>query len=138
MILDEIRDIKESKKDLRKFGLTIGIAFLLLAVLLFVTKKNSFPYFGTLGIILIIIGLAVPGILKPFNKIWMSLSIILGWIMTRVILTILFYFAITPIGLLVKLFRKDFLDLKIDKSKNSYWQKREKKKFDPLDYERQF
>lgn len=138
MILDEIKEIKESKKDLRKFGLTIGIAFLLLAVLLFITKKNSFPYFGTIGVLLIIIGLAVPGILKPFNKIWMSLSIILGWIMTRVILTILFYFAITPIGLLVKLFRKDFLDLKIDKSKNSYWQKREKKKFDPVDYERQF
>ncbi len=138
MILDEIKEIKESKKDLRKFGLTIGIAFLLLAVLLFITKKNSFPYFGTIGVLLIIIGLAVPGILKPFNKIWMSLSIILGWIMTRVILTILFYFAITPIGLLVKLIRKDFLDLKIDKSKNSYWQKREKKKFDPVDYERQF
>lgn len=138
MIFDEIKDIKESKKDLRKFGLTIGIAFLLLAVLLFFTKKNSFPYFGTLGFLLITIGLAVPGILKPFNKIWMSLSIILGWIMTRVILIILFYLAVTPLGLLVKLFRKDFLDLNIDKSKKSYWQKREKNKFDPLDYERQF
>lgn len=138
MILDEIREIKESKKDLRKFGLTIGIAFILLAVLLFITKKSSFPYFGSLGLLLIIIGLMVPGILKPLNKIWMSLAIVLGWIMTRVILIILFYLAVTPIGLLVKLFRKDFLDMKIDKNKDSYWYKRERKKFDPLDYERQF
>ncbi len=138
MILDEIKEIKESKKDLRKFGLTIGIAFVLLAVLLFITKKSSFPYFGSLGLLLIIIGLAVPGILKPLNKIWMSLAIVLGWIMTRVILIILFYLAITPISLLAKLFKKDFLEMKIDKNKNSYWQKRERKKFDPLDFERQF
>jgi hypothetical protein len=138
MILDEIREIKGSKKDLRKFGLTIGIAFVLLALLLFITKKSSFPYFGSLGLLLILIGLAAPVILKPLNKIWMSLAIVLGWIMTRVILIILFYLAVTPIGLLVKLFRKDFLDMKIDKNKDSYWQKRERKKFDPLDFERQF
>jgi small-conductance mechanosensitive channel len=138
MILDEIKEIKESKRDLRKFGLTIGIAFLLLAVLLFFTEKSSFIYFGSLGTLLIIIGLVIPQTLKPINKVWMSLSIVLGWIMTRVILTILFYLAITPIGYLAKLFRKDFLDMKIDDSKESYWQKRVKKEFDPLDYERQF
>ena len=138
MILEEIKEIKESKKDLRKFGLTIGIALIVIAALLLITRKNSAMYFGAAGFILAALGLAVPQILKPLNKIWMSLSIILGWFMTRVILTILFYIAITPIGLLTKLFRKDFLELKIDKAKTSYWQKRDRKKFDPVDYERQF
>ncbi|MCL5028654.1 MAG: SxtJ family membrane protein [Bacteroidetes bacterium] len=138
MILEEIKEIKESQKDLRKFGLTIGIALIVIAALLLITRKNSAMYFGAAGFILAALGLAVPQILKPLNKIWMSLSIILGWFMTRVILTILFYIAITPIGLLTKLFRKDFLELKIDKAKTSYWQKRHRKKFDPVDYERQF
>ncbi len=135
MILEEI---KESEKDLKKFGLTVGIALLVLAALLFFTHKNSAVYFCSVGFLLVILGFIAPKILKPLNKIWMTFSVILGWIMTRVILTILFYFAITPIGLLTKLFRTDFLEIKIDKKKKSYWLKREKKKFDPLDYERQF
>ena len=68
----------------------------------------------------------------------MMLAILLGWIMTRVILAILFYLAITPIGLIAKLARKDFLGLKIDKLHESYWVKRDKKNLKPIDYERQF
>ncbi len=138
MLLEEIKNIKDSKKDLKKFGLTIGIVLVILSVLLFYKGKNSAAYFGAVGIVLSVLALLAPMILKPLNKIWMSLSIVLGWIMTRVILTVLFYLAITPIGLLIKLFRKDFLELKIDKSKSTYWQKREKKKFNPIDFERQF
>ena len=138
MILEEIKDIKESKKDLRKFGLTVGIALIILSAALFLTGKHSALYFGTAGALLVILALAFPVILKPLNKAWMSLAIVLGWIMTRVILTILFYIALTPIGLLARLFRKDFLDIKFDKTKDTYWQKRDKTKFDPVDYERQF
>jgi len=138
MILEEIKNIKESKKDLRKFGLTIGIALIVIAAVLIITRKHSSLYFAGVGFIIAVIGIIVPQILKPLNKVWMSLSIILGWIMTRVILIFLFYLAITPIGLLTKLLRKDFLDMNIDKAKGSYWLKRELKKFEPKDYERQF
>ena len=138
MLIEEIKNIKESKKDLKKFGLTIGIVLLILSAFLFYKGKNSAVYFGTAGIFLSVLAVLTPMILKPLNKIWMSFSIILGWIMTRVILTVLFYLAITPIGLLIKLFRKDFLELKIDKSQSTYWQKREKKKFNQIDFERQF
>ena len=138
MILEEIKNIKESKRDLKKFGLTIGIAFIVISVILAISKKNSAIYFGTAGFLITLIGLTAPKVLKPLNKAWMTLSIILGWFMTRVILIILFYIALTPIGLLSKLFKKDFLDLKLEKDKRSYWQKRERKKFDPADYERQF
>ena len=138
MLLEEINNIKESKKDLKKFGLTIGIVLLILSTFLFYKEKKSAIYFGDIGVVFLVLALLAPMILKPLNKIWMSFSIILGWIMTRVILTVLFYLAITPIGLLIKLFRKDFLELKIDKSKSTYWQKREKKKFNPIDFDRQF
>ncbi len=137
MLLDEIKDIKQSKKDLKKFGLTVGIALIILAVLLYFAGKKSSVYFGAAGILLIIPALTVPGLLKPLNKAWMTFSIILGWIMTRVILIIFFYLVITPTGLLTRMFKKDFLDMKIDKSRKTYWQKREKVKSDPVDFERQ-
>jgi hypothetical protein len=68
----------------------------------------------------------------------MSLALILGWFMSRVILIILFYLVITPIGLFAKLFRKRFLELKINKSAKTYWEKRENIIKQPIDYERQF
>lgn len=138
MILEDIKNIKDSKQDLRKFGLTIGIAFIAISVLMVITRKNLSLYFGVLGFLIILLGATIPQILKPLNKIWMTISIILGWFMTRVILIILYYFALTPIGLLSKLLKKDFLDLKIQTEKQSYWKKRNNKKFDPVDYERQF
>lgn len=138
MLLDEIKDIKESKKDLKKFGLTVGIALIILAVLLYFLGKKSAVYFGASGLLLIIPALTAPGLLKPLNKVWMTFSIILGWIMTRVILIIFFYLVITPTGLLTRLFKKDFLDLKIDKTSKTYWKKRDKRKSDAVDFERQF
>jgi hypothetical protein len=68
----------------------------------------------------------------------MSFAIILGWIMTRVILSILFYFALTSLRFIAMIFNKRFLNLKIDHSAHTYWEKREKKPFDPSTYERQF
>jgi small-conductance mechanosensitive channel len=138
MIIDEIKNIKETKKDLRKFGLSVGIVLLVIAALLFFKHKDSYIYFGIIGLSLITAGLIFPVILKPLNKVWMCLAILMGWVMTRVILILLFFLALTPLAILARIFRKRFLDLKIDKSKASYWEIREKKEIKPIDYERQF
>jgi hypothetical protein len=137
-ILSEIRNIKESPEDLRKFGLTVGLVLILLAVLLFLLGKSSYPYWGGIGILFLITGWLFPVILKPLNWIWMSLAVILGWIMTRVILLILFYFALTTLRFVAMIFNKRFLNLRIDPSADTYWEKRDKKPFDPSTYERQF
>ncbi len=137
-IFSEIKNIKESRADLRKFGLTIGIVLLVIAAILLLTGKTSYPVWGIIGAAFILAGLLFPVVLKPFNKVWMSLAIILGWIMTRVILAILFYIGLTGLKLIAMIFNKRFLNLKIDHSADSYWEKREKKPFDPTTYERQF
>jgi multisubunit Na+/H+ antiporter MnhG subunit len=62
----------------------------------------------------------------------------MGFFMTRLILGVLFYLIITPIGLTAKLFGKDFIDQKINKGKKSYWNYREQKEFSKEIYERQF
>ena len=138
MIIDEIKNINETKRALRKFGLTVGIVLLVITGILFYKQKDSYFYFGIIGLSLITAGLISPIILRPLNKIWMTLAILMGWVMTRVILIILFFLALTPLAITARIFRKKFLDLKIDKSKESYWEIREKKEIKPIDYERQF
>ena len=138
MIWEELKLIIEDKQSLRKFGLTVGSVLLVIGITLYLLEKSSFIYFGGIGIILILFGLALPNVLKPINKIWMTLAIILGWFMSRVILIILFYLIITPIGFLWRLFRRDALKLKWDNSVSSYWEDREKQLSEQIDYERQF
>jgi len=138
MLKDEFKHIKETKKELRKFGLTVGGVLAVIAALLFYFGKPSAIYFAVIGGLLILLGALFPQMLKPLNKIWMGLAIILGFIMSRVILTILYYLVLTPIGLLAKIVVKKFMILKYDKSAKSYWEKRTIIQKKPIDYERQF
>ncbi|MBT8379975.1 MAG: hypothetical protein KJN64_12180, partial [Ignavibacteria bacterium] len=97
MLTEELRHIKETKKELRKFGLTVGFVLVIIAAVLFYSEKSSAAYFAIIGAVLILAAVIYSKILKPLNKIWMSLAIVLGFFMSRVILTILFYLVLTPI-----------------------------------------
>jgi len=138
MLLEEIKNIKEDKKTLRKFGVTVGSVLLAIGIILFITGKSTYIYFSIIGIFLILSGLVFPIILKPLNKIWMILAVIMGWISSRVILILLFYLVLTPMGFFLRIFGKDFLQLKFNKESNTYWEKREKTSRESIDFERQF
>jgi len=139
MLLEEIKAIKSEKRDLRNFGLTIGIALGLLGGLLWWKGKDTYTVFIILSCAFIFFGLVLPAALKPLQKVWMILAVVMGWFMTRVILGVLFFLVFMTISLISKLlFRKQFLDLKINKSAKSYWIRRESKPFDVKNYERQF
>ena len=125
MLLDEIRNIKSEKRDLRNFGLVVGGVFFVLGCVLLWYQRPSNPYFLAIGAALIAGGLVVPGVLKPLQRAWMALAVVLGFIMTRVILSLLFYLVVTPIGMAARLVGKDFLERRIDKSSESYWHMRE-------------
>jgi len=137
-MIDDIRNIKGEKSDLRKFGVTMSIILIMIAGFLFWKEKESFQIFLTVGVVLCVLGLAIPVVLKPIYWGWMIFATILGWIMTRVILSLLFYVMITPIGLISRLFGKQFLELKWDKSQKSYWNKRKKLVRNKTYYEQQF
>ncbi len=138
MLIEEIRNISSEKSDLRKFGLTVGIVLGLLGGLLIWRGKDYYLYFLIISAALIFSGLLLPVILKPFQKIWMTLAVIMGWFMTRVILGILFYLVFTLTALLGRLFGKEFLDTKMDKSRPGYWHYRKPEKFSKSGYEKQF
>lgn len=138
MIIEEIKKIKSEKKELRQFGITMGIVLALLGGLLLWREKDYYFYFLILSIAFFFIGLALPVILKPAHKIWMTLAILMSWVVTRVIMITLFYLVVTPIGLLTRLCGKDFLDTKFKKNVNSYWIPRKEIKSERSNYERQF
>ena len=137
-MIEEIKNIRSEKSDLRKFGITIGLFLMVIAGFLFWRGKKSFEILLASGFVLFVLGLVLPVVLKPIYWIWMILAALLGWIMTRVILGLLFYVVVTPIGMLSRLFGNNFLDLKWDKSKDSYWNVRTTRQRDNEDYERQF
>ena len=137
-MLEEIKNIKSEKSDLRKFGITIGVILLIIAGFLFWKEKESFQTLLTFGITSCILGIGIPFILKPIYWVWMIFATILGWIMTRVILSLLFYIILTPIGLILRFFGKQFLELRWDKSKESYWNFKTNEHLKKENYEKQF
>lgn len=126
------------KKTLMKFGITMGIAFMAITIFILFRHKYSILPASVISLIFFISAFTMPVLLKPVYIIWMRLALVLAWINTRLILFIIFYLIFTPMGLVMKLFRVDLLDRKIDKNKMSYWKQKEKKHLNPLDYERQF
>ncbi|KIX15639.1 hypothetical protein X474_03070 [Dethiosulfatarculus sandiegensis] len=82
-------------------------------------------------------GLLLPRVLKPLYLVWMSLASVLGYFVSRIILTILYFLVITPIGLFMRLLGKDILDKKMD-SKQSYWHRRANQSNDPARLEKMY
>jgi len=120
-MIDEIKNIKCEKSELRNFGLSIGIILLIVAGYILYKEQGSFDILIYVSIFLISLGLGLPIILKPFYLIWMVFATILGWFMSRLILTLLFYTIITPMSLVLKILGKQFLENKNIDSKNSLW-----------------
>ena len=137
-MIEEIKNIKSEKSDLRKFGIMVGTILLLIAGFFFWKEKESFQLFLSIGFVLFVAGIAIPFILKPIYWVWMVFATILGWFMTRLILSLLFYVVFTPIGLIGRLVGKQFLDLKKNHSRQSYWNMRTVETFDTQNYEKQF
>jgi hypothetical protein len=138
MIRDEIKQLKTGTRELRKFGLLVGGVFALLGVILLLRHRATAPYFLIAGALLILPGLIVPRGLKSIYIAWMSLAIVLGFVVSGVLLILFFFLVITPIGLVARCLGNDFLNLKLDRPAASYWIPRERKPKNPPEYERQF
>lgn len=137
-IREDIRQLKTGPGELRKFGLMVGGVFALLGLLFLWRHKAHYPYFLWPGVVLIVSGLVLPRALKWVYVAWMSVAFVLGFVMAHVILAVLFYLVLTPMGLVARVFGKDFLRLNLDRGAATYWIPRERKARSPAEYERQF
>ena len=138
MIVQAIKNIESGRSEWRKFGITVGIVLGLLGGLFFWRERDYYSYFLILSTVFLFLGLVLPVLLKPIHKIWMTLAIFIGWFMSRLILSVVFYLVLIPIGLSMRLLGKDLLNQKFDKSADTYWIKRDKKAFDRTRYEKLF
>jgi hypothetical protein len=138
MIRDEIKQLKTGGRELRKFGLLVGGVFALIGVILLLRHRPAAPYSLIAGALLIVPGLIVPRGLKHVYIVWMSLAIVLGFVVSGILLILFFFLVITPIGLVARCLGNDFLNLKLDRAAASYWMPRERKPKNPAEYERQF
>ena len=138
MISEEIKNIKSGKKELRQFGITIAVVLGFLSSWFLWQGRDGGYLLLIISIVFLALGLFLPNLLKPLQKLWMTLAVLLGWLMTRVILIVLFYLVVTPIGLLARLCGKDFLNKKFDRKADSYWIPREVTNPDKRKYENQF
>ena len=136
-MFEEIKNIKTSNKDIRSFGITIGIILFIISATLFYYDKSSYQIISYIGGGFIALGTIIPILLKPIYILWMTFAVVLGWVMTRVILSLVFYFIMTPIGLLTRLLGEDFLALK-KSNLGSYWNNRDQSVELNQDYEKQF
>jgi hypothetical protein len=134
----DLKKLKTGAGDLRKFGLTVGGVFILLGVLLLLRHRSSYLAFLGAGALLTGFGVIWPRALKYIYIAWMALAFTLGFVMSNVILTLFFFLFVTPIGLLARLFQKDFLARKWDKRVASYWIQRGSEVKTANTYERQF
>lgn len=138
MLKEELKHIDNSDAAVKKTGITVGVVLILISLLLWYLGKTSFIYFSMAGGLFVILAFVAIPVLRPFHKLWMMLALAMGFVMSRVILTILFYLVLTPIGLIAKVVGKKFMPLGFDKSVSTYWEKRENPVKQQIDYERQF
>ena len=137
-ILEDIKNIRSEKKQLREFGWVVGGVLLLIAAWLCYKDKNAWAYLATIGGALVVLGFVLPKVLLPLQKVWMAFAVVMGFIMSRLILFLLYYVVFTLTGLLTRLLGKDLLNRKLDRSATSYWNIRDKEKIDKKRYEMQY
>ena len=104
----------------RSFGIVFFIVFLLIAIYPLINNESIRFWSLILSIIFLVLGLLKSRVLTPLNIIWIKFGILLGKFISPIIMGVIFFLVVTPIGLIMRLVGKDLLNLKIKKHK-SYW-----------------
>ena len=104
----------------RSFGIVFFIVFLLVSIYPLINGENIRYWSLMISLIFLILGFLNSNVLTPLNKLWFKFGIFLGRIISPFIMGIIFFFVVTPTGLLMRIFKKDLLNLKFNNDK-SYW-----------------
>ena len=104
----------------KSFGIVFFIFFLIVALYPILKNENIRIWSLIIAIIFLVLGLLNSKILSPLNKLWFKFGLILGKIVSPVVMGIIFFGVVTPIGVLMRILNKDLLNLKFNKEK-TYW-----------------
>tara|TARA_Y100000591_G_C21322103_1_gene446038 strand:+ start:154 stop:537 length:384 start_codon:yes stop_codon:yes gene_type:complete len=114
-------DIKLSSN--RSFGVVFFIVFFIFSVYPLFKSSDIRIWSLVVSLIFLFLGIFNSKILTPLNKIWFRFGILLGKIVSPFIMGMIFFLVVSPIGILMRLFKKDLLNLKFNDTK-SYWIKK--------------
>lgn len=105
----------------RNFGLTFAAVFMLVALFPLLTQGPPRTWALVIGLLFFVLAIVSPQVLRSFKIHWAQFGLLLQKIISPLILAFLFYFIFTPIGLLLRLCKKDVLSLKMNSDSASYW-----------------
>ncbi len=112
----------DDKKEWRKFGFILAGILAVLAAINGFRGHQAYPFLLGMGAGAALFAAVVPILLKPVYIFFLYLGEVLGWIMTRVILSVLFFVILTPVSWLSKLSGKKYFAMQLDVSKETYWE----------------
>jgi len=107
----------------RSFGIVFFVVFLIIATYPLINGDELRLWSLIISIVFLSLGLVNSKILNPLNKLWFKFGIFLGKIISPLVMGIIFFLIVTPIGLLMRLLNKDLLNLKFNNN-NTYWIKK--------------
>jgi hypothetical protein len=112
----------ETPKAMREFGLIMAVMLIIMfGIVLPWLFSFSTPYWPFIAAFVFAVGaLLKPMLLVPINRIWLKISIVLGWINTRIIMGFMYFVMIVPMGLILRLLGKDPLSNELLKDAKSY------------------
>ena len=110
----------------RSFGLVFAAVFTIIGFYPLWYNENIRLWACIIAFIFLFFGIFFPKILIVPNKLWFKLGLLLGAIVAPIVMGIIFFLTVTPIGIIMRLFGKDIINQKIKKTAKSYWIKRKK------------
>lgn len=131
--------MEPTKRDLNILALLfLGIGCAIGAYLLFWKgSSNGYIWMG-IGVVLCVARL-IPPLFRTIYRFWVGLSVVLGYFISRIILTVLFFVVVMPIGFVMRLVGKDPMERKLDPDAPTYWKPREPEADTSIErYEKQF
>ena len=113
------------KSSEKSFGILFSIVFFLIAIWFFLEDGEIRFWALALAFIFLFVAFLKKKLLKPLNLTWIKFGEVLGKIIAPLVMALIFFFILTPLSFVIRIFGKDLLKLKLSKD-NSYWIKREK------------
>ena len=110
----------------RSFGVVFAVVFVIIGTVPLIRGGELRLWSLLAAAIFLGLGLLLPRVLRPLNILWFRFGLLLGRIIAPIVISLLFFIAVTPTALVMRLLRKDLLSLKIDRKAKSYWIDRSK------------
>jgi hypothetical protein len=107
----------------KSFGIVFSVVFFIIAIFPILNNDNIRVWSLVISLIFLVLGLINSKLLSPLNKIWFKFGLILSKVVSPLIMGIIFFLVVTPIGILMRILKKDLLNLKYN-NKNTYWIKK--------------